>query len=255
VVESARPTAFTAGPDQTRLPMRLITNVPDDLHGRGIRPAVDARDFGVELITAEPWSGGLIEGRVHARGGRHDPRPIAIKVICAAAWLDVDPGRVGQRRRPFSGFYDARARRVPVWFDKPVFEQEVVIGQLGRANWLPFTIRLTDDALRATEVTFAAVRYEITASRPRKLGHSEASVPILLLPERSDPVVRVETTPLGSWRLLEWRAPEESDVVAGPISISYEPRRDDEMPLPGETRDDEYHRRHGRFATSAKPVA
>jgi hypothetical protein len=60
------------------------------------------------------------------------------------------------------------------------------------------------------------------------------------------PVVRIETTPIGSWRLLEWRSERETGGSGGPCSVAFEERRPEDMPLRGETREEELARRlHG----------
>jgi hypothetical protein len=230
----------------------VTIEIPDVLRGRGIHPPYAPRAFAVDVTHAEPRAGGVVEGRVVSKAGRRDPRPITVRLVCTAAWLDVAPQSVGQRNlRSLSTAYDLRARRVPVWFDEPVGETVVVVGALDTVNWLAFRFVVPDGWPAATEATFAAFRYELMASRRRWIGHTVASAPIVMTGERSEPVVRIEKTPLGSWRLFEWRAPDEQDAASGNVAIRYEPRRLGDQPLPGETREQEVARRTGRIAGPA----
>ena len=78
------------------------------------------------------------------------------------------------------------------------------------------------------------------------MGTELASLPLLLVEPQTLPVVRVETSPIGTWRLLEWRSEEDVGGIGGPCSVFYEdsPRR----PIcrfPGETREAELARRIG----------
>ena len=75
-----------------------------------------------------------------------------------------------------------------------------------------------------------AFRYTVEAVRPRAVGRSLSAVPLILVEQRSDPVVRVETTPIGTWRLFEWRSDGECDAHVGPISVHFEPRALADMP-------------------------
>ena len=86
-------------------------------------------------------------------------------------------------------------------------------------------------------------RWQVAASRPRRIGRETASLPMLLAEPRTLPVVRIETSPLGHWRLLEWSSEEEREGAGGPCSVVYEERRPEDMPLPGETREAELRRR------------
>ena len=96
-----------------------------------------------------------------------------------------------------------------------------------------------------------AFRYVVEASRSRALGRSLAALPLVIVEQRSEPVIRVETTPIGTWRLLEWRADGEQDATAGPIEVRFEPRvAGRHAARPGETRDDEILRRTGRVASA-----
>ena len=70
-----------------------------------------------------------------------------------------------------------------------------------------------------------------------------ASLPLLLVEPQDQPVVRVETSPIGTWRLLEWRSENDVGGSAGPCSVTYEARRPEDLPLPGETREAELVRR------------
>ena len=102
--------------------MTLVTHVPDNFSGRGIEQPQNAHGFTIALDTAEPWGGGRIEGRVEAREGRHDPRPVTVAVKCLASWLDVSPQLVGQK--PFfriDTYWELRMRSVPIWLDDEVW--------------------------------------------------------------------------------------------------------------------------------------
>jgi hypothetical protein len=222
----------------------LLTRVPDDLFGRGIEPACNAHGFAISLDTAEPWGGGRIQGRVEAREGRHDRHPVVVSLLCAASWLDVAPQLVGQKRLlRLDTYWDLRTRAVPIWIDDKVWLERLEIGDLATTNWLNFEIDLPARLPRAFEGTFVAFRWRVEAKRRRMLGRDTASLPLLLAEPRPLPVVRVETSPLGSWRLLEWRSEAEGDGAGGPCSVRYEERRPEDMPLPGETREQELARR------------
>jgi hypothetical protein len=225
----------------------LLTTVPEELLGRGIEPAAAARGFALELDTAEPWGGGTVAGRVEAREGFHNANPVTVSVRCCASWLDLPPQLVGQK--PFwrvGTYWDLRTRGLPIWIDEEIWLERWELGNLAEANWLHFGMTLPPELPRAFEGTFAAFRWRVAASRPRRIGHDTASLPLILLEPRTEPIVRVETSPLGSWRLLEWRGDEERDAVGGPCSVAFEPRRPEDMPLPGETRQQELARRAAR---------
>ena len=57
-------------------------------------------------------------------------------------------------------------------------------------------------------------------------------------------MVRVETSPIGTWRLLEWKSEEDLGGSGGPCSVAYDERRPEDMPLVGETREAELARRN-----------
>jgi hypothetical protein len=222
----------------------LTTQVPDALFGRGIEPASETRSFAISLDTAEPWGGGRIEGRVEARSGGRDEREVTVSASCAACWLDLPPQLVGQRPLwRLSTYWDLRTRAVPVWLDEQVWLERLEIGRLAQTNWLPFRLDLPPALPRAFEGTFVAFRWRVEARRPRRIGHDTASMPLLLIERRSLPTVRVETSPIGTWRLLEWRSEHETDGSAGPCSVTYEERPPEELPLPGENREQELARR------------
>jgi hypothetical protein len=222
----------------------LLTDVPDELAGRGIEHAQKTHAFAISLDRAEPWGGGQIAGRVEARAAAQDGRPVAVAARCIASWLDVAPQLVGQKRLlRLSTYWDLRTRGVPIWLDDTIWLEWNELGTLDDANWLPFVIELPPDLPRALEGSFVSFRWRIEARRSRRVGHEAASNPLLLLEERTLPVIRVETSPLGSWRLLEWRAEEERDGAGGPCSVRFEERRPEDMPLPGETRAQELARR------------
>jgi hypothetical protein len=222
----------------------LHTDIPKELDGRMIGHPVFAHDFRISLDTAEPWPSGRIEGRVEAKEGRHDRHPIAVSVSCRAAWLDVAPQLVGQK--PVfraSTYWDVRTRGLPVWLDEEFCSETLELGALDDVNWRHFSLVLPDDAPRALEGTFVSFRYRVEARRPRMIGHAEASVPLLLLEPQPIPCVRIESSPLGVWRLLEWRSEGATGGNGGCCSVSFEDRKPEDQPLPGETREEEIRRR------------
>lgn len=211
---------------------------------RGIEPPRHARGFAISLDTAEPWGGGRIEGRVERRRGRHDRRPILVAVRCSAAWLDVAPQLVGKKRfLSLTTYWDLRTRSVPIWLEDEVFVERLDVGPLDEANWCPLSFLLPAELPRAFEGTFVAFRWRIEARRRRLVGYDQESLPLVLREPQTVPVVRLETSPLGSWRLLEWRSEHEDAGGGGPCSVSYERRRPEDMPRPGETREKELARR------------
>ena len=225
----------------------LVTYVPDELSGRGIEHPQKAHGFTISLDTAEPWGTGRIEGRIEAREGRHNSHPVVLKVRCLASWLDLPPQLVGQKPLlRVSTYWDIRMRAVPIWIDEEVWLERWELGDLATANWLQFAIELPPSLPRALEGTFVAIRWRVVATRQRRIGHDTAAVPLLLLEPRPLPVIRVETSPLGTWRLLEWKGEEERDAAAGPCSVGFEERRPEDMPLPGESREQEIVRRGAR---------
>lgn len=222
----------------------LLTEVPNELVGRGIPPASQAHGFRITLDTAEPWGGGRVEGRVESRGGRSDPHPVVVSVSCYANWLDVPPQLVGQKKLfRLETAWDLRTRSVPIWLEEEVWLERWEIGDLASANWLHFAIDLPAELPRAVEGTFVAFRWRVEARRLRKIGHDTASVPLLLREKPELPTVRVETSPLGTWRLLAWRSENERDGAGGACSVRYEERQPDDLPLPGETPEEELARR------------
>lgn len=222
----------------------LVTDVPEDLLGHGIAPAQKAADFAVSLDVAEPWGGGRVEGRVEHRGERRDRHPITVVLRCDACWLDVAPELVGRRRPGIGTYWGLRTRAVPIWLDAGVWAGAREVGDLVETNWRHFDFVIPPGLPRAVEGTFVAFRWRVEARRRRRLvGWAEASVPLLLREQRTIPTVRVEESPIGTWRLLEWRSEGETDGAAEPCSVRYEERRPEDLPLPGETRETELARR------------
>jgi hypothetical protein len=232
--------------------MSLRTGVPEEFAGRGIPPPTDARGFRLSLDVAEPWAGGTIDGRVESIADRPaNPRPLTVTVSCIAAWVDVAPQLVGRAGYGLGTAYELRARSRPIWLDDLVYRDHVQLEPLdGSANWRRFSFTLPDFVPRAFEGTMCAFRYTVEAFRPRALGRAFSALPLLLVEQRREPVVRVETTPIGTWRLLEWRADGEMDAEAGPVKVSFEQRAEADLPKPGESRDDEILRRTGRVASA-----
>jgi hypothetical protein len=222
----------------------LLTAVPDDLHGRGIPPAQNARGFEISLDAAEPWGGGTVAGRVERRGSKRESHAITVVLRCDAAWLDVAPQLVGQKRfLRLDAYWDLRSRAFPIWLDEGVWAGAREIGNFMDANWQHFDFRIPPELPRAFEGTFVAFRWRVEARRKRLAGWVEASLPLLLRERRTIPVVRMETSPIGSWRLLEWKADAETGGRGAACSVDYELRRPEDMPLPGETREQELSRR------------
>ena len=211
--------------------MPLVTDVPDDLRFRGIEPPQEARGFAIALDRAEPWGGGTIEGRVERRAGRSDRRPVVVAVRCDASWLDVAPQLVGRKRLlSWSTYGDIRTRSVPVWLDEQLFRERLDVGPLDEVNWRSFSFVAPEGLPRALEGTFVAFRWRVEARRARRVGAETASLPLLLHAPQTLPVVRVETSPIGTWRLLEWRAEEDVGGSGGPCSITFDERRPEDLP-------------------------
>jgi hypothetical protein len=222
----------------------LLTDVPDQLRFRGIEPPLEARGFGLSLDEAEPVGGGRIAGRVERHNQRRDRRPVSVEVRCDAAWMDVAPELVGRKGIfSWSAYGEIRNKFVPIWLDEEVFSTQLDAGPLEEANWRHFEFDLPEELPRALEGTFVAFRWRITARRPRRVGSEQASLPLLLVEPQTLPVVRVETSPIGTWRLLEWRSEADVGGTGGACSVSFAARRPTDLPLPGETRETELARR------------
>ena len=232
--------------------MSVRAGIPEEFAGRGIPPPTEARGFRLSLDVAEPWGGGTIDGRVENIAGRAgDARPLTVSVSCCASWIDIAPQLVGRSKLGLASAYELRARSRPIWLDEPIFRDHLEVGPLdGTANWRRFEFSLPSFLPRAFEGTMCAFRYTVEAVRPRAVGRSLSALPLILVERRSEPVVRVETTPIGTWRLFEWRSEGECDAHAGPVSVHFEPRALADMPKAGETRDDEILRRTGRVASA-----
>lgn len=227
--------------------MPVVTEIPEELRFRGIAPPEPAHGFRITLDTAEPWGGGHIEGRVERRGERHDRRSISVRVRCLAAWLDVAPQLLGRKRLlSWSTYGDIRNRAVPIWLDQEVFADNAELEPLEQANWQHFAFELPGELPRALEGTFVAFRWIVEARRSRFVGGDVAALPLLIEEPQTLPVVRVETSPIGTWRLLEWMSESDVGGSVGPCSVAYDARQERDMPLPGETRKQELARRSGR---------
>jgi hypothetical protein len=225
----------------------LVTDVPEELRFRGIEPPQDARGFGITLDEADPQGGGRVAGRVERLHRRRDQRPVFVEVRCDAYWMDVAPQLVGRKGLlSWSAYAEIRNYHVPIWLDEEVFIERLDLGPLDEANWKHFSVDLPEGLPRALEGTFVAFRWRVVARRARRVGTEVASRPLLLLEPQNVPVVRVETSPIGSWRLLEWRSEKDLGASAGGCSIVYEDRRPVDLPLPGETREAEHVRRMAR---------
>jgi hypothetical protein len=225
----------------------LVTEVPEELRFKGIEPPQDARGFNITLDEAEPQGGGRIAGRVERLHRRRDQRPVYVEVRCDAYWMDVAPQLVGRKGLlSWTTYAEIRNYHVPIWLDEEVFSERLDLGPLDEDNWKHFSVDIPAGLPRALEGTFVAFRWRVVARRARRVGTEVASRPLLLVEPQDVPVVRVETSPLGSWRLLEWRAEEDVGASAGGCSIVYEDRRAVDLPLPGETREAEHVRRMAR---------
>jgi hypothetical protein len=225
----------------------LVTDVPDSLRFHGIEPARDSRRFAITLDQADLEAGGRIAGRVERRGAGRDPRPVTVELHCDACWVDIAPQFVGRKRVwSWSAPADMRNKFVPVWLEEETFRESLELGPLDEVNWRHFAFAIPDEVPRALEGTFVAFRWRVQARRARRIGHDVASLPLLVLEPQDEPVVRVETSPIGTWRLLEWRSKNDVGGSAGPCSVSYEARDPDDLPLPGEDREAELHRLAGQ---------
>jgi hypothetical protein len=223
----------------------LVTAVPDPLTFRGIEPPLNARGFTITLDEAHPQGGGRIAGRVERLNQRRDPRPVLVDVHCDACWVDIAPQLVGRERlTSWTTFAEIRNRHVPIWLEEELFRAQFDAGPLEEDNWRQFSFDLPRRLPRALEGTFVAFRWRIEARRARRLGTEKASLPLLLVENQDLPVVRVETSPIGTWRLLEWRSEDEVGGSGGPCSVSFEARRPEDLPLAGETREAEFVRRN-----------
>ena len=224
--------------------MSLVTAVPEPLQFHGIEPPLQARGFRISLDEAQPQGGGRIAGRVERHHRRSDRRPVVVDVRCEACWIDIAPALVGRKRLiHWSTYGDIRNRAVPIWLEEELFRASVDVGSLEEANWRQFSFDLPDELPRALEGTFVAFRWRIEARRARRLGTELASLPLLLVERQNLPVVRVETSPIGSWRLLEWRSEDDVGGSFGPCSVTYDARRPSDLPPPGWTREAEFTRR------------
>ncbi len=222
----------------------LLTEVPDDFIGRGFAPAQTAAGFGISLDVAEPWGGGRVEGRVERRGDKHDESSIAVSLRCLAAWLDVAPQLVGQKSfLSVTSYWDIRTRHLPVWLDELAWSDTIDVGSLAEANWRQFGFSIPPELPRAFEGSFVSFRWRVVATRRRRVGHAEASVPMILRERQTIPCLRIETSPLGTWRLLEWKSEGEHDGAVWECDVRYEDRRSEDAPLPGETQEQEVSRR------------
>jgi hypothetical protein len=227
------------------LGVSLLTDVPEHLQFRGIERAYEARGFRISLDEAEPDGGGRITGRVERRNRRRDHRTVFVDVACDACWMDVAPELVGRKGLfSWSAYGEIRNKFVPIWLDEKVFRTRIDVGPLDEDNnWRPFSVELPDGLPRALEGTFVAFRWRVEARRARRVGEEHAAIPLLWVEPQEQPVVRVETSPIGTWRLLEWRSEFDLGGAGGPCSVAYEDRRPDDLPLPGETREAELARR------------
>ena len=160
--------------------------------------------------------------------------------------MDVAPQFVGRKGMlTWSAYGDMRNKFLPVWLDEEVFAEQLELGPLEDVNWQRFEFDLPDGLPRALEGTFVAFRWRIEARRARRVGSELASLPLVLIEPQTLPVVRVERSPIGMWRLLEWRSEHDVGADGASCSIAFESRRPEDLPRPGEDRDAEQFRRAG----------
>ena len=159
---------------------------------------------------------------VESRAGSNDEEtsttspPIAVSLRCLAAWLDVAPQLVGQKSfLAVTSYWDIRTRHLPVWLDELAWSDTVEVGSLAEANWRQFGFSIPPELPRAFEGSFVSFRWRVVATRRRRVGHAEASVPMILRERQTIPCLRIETSPLGTWRLLEWKSEESMMVRSG----------------------------------------
>jgi hypothetical protein len=155
------------------------------------------------------------------------------------------PQALGQKRLlGLDTLWDIRTRSIPIWIEDEVWLERWELGSLGHGtNWLHFGIDVPPELPRAIEGTFVSFRWRVEARRRRRVGHDTTSLPLILQEPPTQPIIRVETSPLGSWRLLQWKSDADRDALAGPCAITFDERAPDDMPLPGETPEQELKRR------------
>ncbi len=203
----------------------LVTDVDKPLWGRSIEPARRSASFGLVLDTAEPWGGGRIEGRVESRKPDQRGRYL-VSVTCSAAWLDcaAPKGRTGKSAGTMMTNLLMHGIGIRIWLDEQLWAGGADLGELSGENWLPFSFDLPAELPRAFEGSFVAFRWRIAARRRRALGHAETSFPLILREDRALPTVRIETSPIGTWRVNDERSEGEHDFAGGSCSIRYEDR-------------------------------
>jgi len=204
----------------------LVTEVDKTLWGRSIEEPRLSSSAHISLDLAQPWGGGRIEGRVDAyrkdQSGRY-----RVTVSCAAAWLDEapqTPGKEGTRGSPISSIL-MHGMGIKIWLDEQFWAGQADLGELSGKNWLPFAFDLPGELPRAFEGHHVSFRWRIAARRQRGIWRSETSLPLILRDDRRIPTVRIETSPVGTWRFTTTRNDAEHDSVGAGCSVRYEDPR------------------------------
>ena len=173
-------------------------------------------------------------------GDRHDRRPISVRVRCTAslARRRAAAGRARSGCSAWTTYWDIRTRGVPVWLDEEVFRRSPSWGRSTRRTGCTSPSDLPGELPDAVEGTFVAFRWTVEARRQRLLGSDVGALP--LLRRAADDARRsCGDEPDRIWRLLEWRSELDVAGSGGPCSVTYEERRAEDMPLPGEAREQE----------------
>ena len=204
----------------------LVTDIDKPLWGRSIEPARHSAGFQLVLDVAEPWGGGRIQGRVESRKAHQRGRYL-VSVTCSAAWLDCAPPpnrQTAMSAGTLGSNLLMHGIGIRIWLDEQLWAARADLGEVSGENWLPFAFDLPAELPRAFEGAYVAFRWRIAARRRRAVGHAETSFPLILREERPLPTVRVETNPIGTWRVNGTRSDAEHDTVAGGCSVRYEDR-------------------------------
>jgi len=176
------------------------------------------------LDVAQPWGGGRIEGRVESHKPNQKGRYV-VSVTCSGAWLDCAPPADAQQRGAAGESVSNLLMHgigIRIWLDEQLWVAKADVGELSGRNWLAFAFDLPEELPRAFEGDRVSFRWRIAARRHRAVGHAETSLPLLLRERRSIPTVRIETSPIGTWRFRAMRSSAEQDTTFGAFSVRYE---------------------------------
>jgi len=203
----------------------VVLDVDRPLWGRSIEPARRSASVQLVLDAAQPWGGGRIEGRVESRKAHQGGRYV-VSVTCSAAWLDCAPPNAqgGTSVATVGSNLLMHGIGIRIWLDEQLWAAEADLGELSGENGLPFALDLPAELPRAFEGAYVAFRWRIAARRPRAIGHAETSFPLILREDRPIPTVRIETSPVGTWRLSDTRSNAEHDIAVDGCSVRYEDR-------------------------------